>query len=76
MTDLTILGMVLNLVVLVAAAVWGVSKVKAQTMYLAGELRHLSNSIDRLSNKLEAQEAKLGTLGERVATLEGIKNKA
>jgi uncharacterized protein YoxC len=72
-TVIAIVGIIINLVVLVAGAVWVVGKIQTATEKLGLSIGHLEESIEGLNKWLTEVDHKVDKHSERLATLEANK---
>jgi len=70
MTDTVFVALVIELVTVMIAAVWAVSKIKTTTEVLSETMKHLRSSIEKLDLLVERIDEKVDAHGERIAALE------
>ncbi len=67
---LGVLGMMLTLLSITAAAVWVVAQIKGEGQAFRAELKGLSGEVKRLSTSVDGLDAKLDEHSDRIARLE------
>lgn len=70
MVDLSFILQWGNLIVLVATAIWAVTKIKITTEMLSLSITHLRESLDRLDKNYTALNKEFGTTRDRITVLE------
>jgi len=72
---IVVFGFLLELGTLIAAAVWGVSRIKGSTNTLSSTIETLSGSITRLERIIERLDTKVDGHGERLARIEALSDR-
>ena len=70
---LGVVGMMITLISITAAAVWVVAQIKGESQAFRAELKSLSGEVKRLSASVDNLDAKLDEHSDRIARLEGAK---
>lgn len=65
----------LEVMCLIAGAVWVVNKIHATTASLSSEIKHLTEAVQALNNDINSIHSDVSSLKERVAVVESRGNK-